>query len=108
MSAHNADAFDPYHKWLGIPRDQRPVTHYQLLSVSPKETDAEVIEDAAIRQSTHVRTYQLGPHAEVCQRVLGEIAQARRTLLDPQKRKEYDAALPKPAAPRPQAVAESS
>ena len=104
MPAAKPDAFDPYHKWLGIPRDQRPITHYQLLSVSPKETDAEVIEDAAIRQSTHVRTYQLGPHAEICQRVLNEIAQARRTLLDAQKRKEYDATLPKPAKPRPETV----
>jgi hypothetical protein len=100
--------FDPYHKWLGIPRDQRPVTFYQLLGISPKETDAEVIEDAAIRQSSHVRTYQLGPHGDICQRVLNEISQARRALLDPQKRRDYDAQLPKPAAPKPQTVTESS
>jgi hypothetical protein len=101
MSAHNADAFDPYHKWLGIPRDQRPITHYQLLSISPKETDAEVIEDAAIRQSTHVRTYQLGAHGALCEQLLNEIAQARRVLLNPEKRKEYDATLPKSAKARP-------
>ena len=105
MAEKDAD-FDPYHKWLGIPRDLRPVTHYQLLGISPTETDAEVIEDAAIRQSTHVRTYQLGPHGEACQRVLNEIAQARRTLLDSQKRKEYDAQLPKAAVPRPQSVSD--
>src|SRR5205823_2350879 len=35
--------FDPYHKWLGIPKDQRPPTLYQLLGVSPQETDAEVL-----------------------------------------------------------------
>ena len=101
MPADTPDAFDPYHKWLGIPRDQRPVTHYQLLGISPGETDVEVIEDAATRQSTHVRTYQLGPHADICQRGLNEIAQARRTLLDAQKRKEYDATLPKAAKPKP-------
>jgi hypothetical protein len=94
MPASPPDAFDPYHKWLGIPRGKRPVTHYQLLGISPTETDAEVIEDAAIRQSTHVRTYQLGQHAEVCQRILNEIAQARRVLLDPEKRNEYDSKLP--------------
>src|SRR5258708_4768092 len=100
----NSDAFDPYHRWLGIPPENRPVTHYLLLGISPKETDAEIIEDPAIRQSTHVRTYQLGPHGEVCQRVLNEIAQARSVLLNPDKRREYDSKLPKPAAPRPQTV----
>ena len=41
--------FDPYHKWLGIPKDQRPPTHYQLLGISPTEQDREVIEEAAIK-----------------------------------------------------------
>jgi WD40 repeat protein len=82
--------FDPYHKWLGIPKDQRPPTHYQLLGIAPGETDSEVIEEAAIRQSSHLRAYQLGPHAEVCTRLLNEIARARATLLDPAKRRHYE------------------
>jgi WD40 repeat protein len=85
--------FDPYHKWLGIPKDQRPPTYYQLLGISPTEQDREVIEEAAIRQTAHVRTYQIGPHAAECTRVLNEIAQARTTLLHPAKRREYDARL---------------
>jgi hypothetical protein len=93
------DDFDPYHKWLGIPREQRPITHYQLLGIAPTEKDLDVIEDAAIRQTTHVRSYQLGPHAEACQRVLNDIASARQTLLNPAKRRQYDASLPRPAAP---------
>ena len=44
--------FDPYHKWLGIPKDQRPPTFYQLLGITPGEEDVEVIEEAAIRQTT--------------------------------------------------------
>ena len=103
MAAANDD-FDPYHKWLGIPREQRPVTHYQLLGIAPTEKDLDVIEDAAIRQTTHVRSYQLGPHAEACQRVLNEIASARQTLLNPEKRRQYDASLPRPAPPTPTAV----
>src|SRR5437763_344047 len=55
--------FDPYHKWLGIPKDQRPPTHYQLLGVVPDEKDPEVIEEAAVRQTTHIRAYQIGPQA---------------------------------------------
>src|SRR6267142_1292889 len=85
--------FDAYHKWLGIPPDQRPPGYYQLLAISPRETDPDVIEEAAIRQTAHVRTYQVGPHAAECTRLLNEIAQARTVLLDPSKRKEYDARL---------------
>jgi hypothetical protein len=85
--------FDPYHKWLGIPKNQRPPSLYQLLGISPTETDTEVIEESAIRQSAHVRTYQVGPHAKECTQILGEIAKARITLLDPAKRKAYDAEL---------------
>jgi WD40 repeat protein len=92
--------FDPYHKWLGIPKHQRPPTYYQLLSIAPEEDDPEVIEEAAIRQSTHLRSYQLGAHAAECTRLLNEIAQARQTLLNPAKRRAYDAALAKAAAAR--------
>src|SRR5438105_9499728 len=105
--------FDPYHKWLGIPADQRPPSYYQLLAISPREADLDVIEEAAIRQTAHVRTYQVGPYAAECTRLLNEIAQARTVLLDPGKRKEYDARLGKTGsedrvvagAPKPPVVA---
>ena len=92
--------FDPYHKWLGISPDQQPPTLYQLLGISPREQDPEVIEEAAIRQTAHVRTYQNGPHAQECARILSEIARARATLLDPSKRQAYDLRLGRSAAPR--------
>ncbi len=85
--------FDPYHKWLSIPLDHKPPTHYQLLGVSPDEDDPEVIEEAAFRQTAHVRTYQNGPWAAECARLLNEIALARITLLDPARRQAYDAGL---------------
>jgi WD40 repeat protein len=85
--------FDPYHKWLGIPEDQRPPTYYQLLGVAPSETDREVIEEMALRQTSHVRTYQTGPHAADCTRLLNEIAHARTALLNPARRRAYDAHL---------------
>jgi hypothetical protein len=81
---------DPYHKWLGIPREPRPPSYYQMLGVDPRETDPEVLEEMAIRQTSHVRTYQTGPHAEECRCLLNEIAQARRILLDPTRRRVYD------------------
>lgn len=85
--------FDPYHKWLGIPPEHRPPTHYELLHLSASETDLEVIEEAAIRQTTHLRTYQLGPHADLCTKLLNEVAVARKTLLTPALRQKYDAEL---------------
>jgi WD40 repeat protein len=83
--------FDPYHKWLGIKPGQRPPTYYQLLGIEPDEQDPEVIEEAAVRQTTHLRAYQIGAHADDCTRLLNEIAQARTILLNPAKRKAYDA-----------------
>jgi hypothetical protein len=87
--------FDFYHRWLAIPKGQRPPTYYQLLGVSPVETDSEVIAEAALRQTSHVRTYQTGPYAQQCQTLLNDIGQAKVTLLHPAKRKEYDARLRK-------------
>ena len=97
--------FDPYHKWLGIPVDQRPPTHYQLLGVAPDEADREVIESAAIRQMAYVRNFQSGQHAKDCARVLGELAQARLILADPAKRAAYDAGLAKAEPAHPLVVA---
>jgi hypothetical protein len=85
--------FDPYHRWLAIPKDQRPPTYYQLLGIAPDEADTEVIEEAALRQTSHVRLYQTGPQASECTAILNEIGQARATLLNPEKRRQYDASL---------------
>lgn len=94
--------FDPYHKWLGIHKKYRPLTLYRLLGIDPAETDVEVIEEAAIRQISHLRAYQSGEHGDVCARVMEEIAKAREILTTPEKRRAYDAKLArlrkKPAA----------
>jgi hemoglobin-like flavoprotein len=90
--------FDAYHKWLAIPPDQRPPTYYQLLGIALTEADSEVIREAAIRQTSHLRTYQSGVHAEPCARLLTEVALACKTLLDPELRQQYDAQIRKPVA----------
>src|SRR5689334_19004588 len=76
MSVEKDSAFDPYHKWLGIPKGQRPPTFYRLLGIEPSEIDVEVIEEAAIRQITHLRAYQVGQHSALCTRLLNEISAA--------------------------------
>ncbi|HWE40052.1 MAG TPA: hypothetical protein VG406_26105 [Isosphaeraceae bacterium] len=85
--------FDPYHKWLGIPKDQRPPTFYQMLGIAPGERDRDVIEAAAIRQTAFVRNFQAGPHGKDAARILNELSLARITLLDDAKRRDYDARL---------------
>jgi hypothetical protein len=102
--------FNPYRDWLDIPAEQQPPTHYQLLGVAPSEANLEAIKEAALLQTTRVRVYQTGPQAEVCTRVLNEIAQARAILVNPKTRHEYDArlAVPAAAAPRVAAAAQPS
>ena len=85
--------FDPYHRWLGIPASEQPANHYRLLGLALFEADADVIESAAIRQITHVRSHALGSHGDTTQTVLSEIAEAKITLLHPEKKKQYDEGL---------------
>jgi len=87
------DAFDQYHRWLGISPKDQPPNHYRLLGVDPYETDPSVIESAADRQMAHVRTFQAGKHSALSQRILNELAAAKLTLLHPEKRAAYDETL---------------
>ena len=89
--------FDPYHKWLAIPPGQRPPSHYQLLGISATESDPDVIEEAVLQRTAHLRTYQIGPLAKECTRLLNEVAQAKVVLLNPEKRKAYDEELARAA-----------
>jgi len=69
--------FDPYDQWLSIGKEQRPITFYVLLGVSPEETDAKAIEQAADLQAELVSQYKEGQHSAVSARILNEIARAK-------------------------------
>jgi hypothetical protein len=75
------EQFNPYHKWLGVSRTETTPKPHQLLGVDSNEDDPEVIRAAAIRQSTYVRHFQSGQHAQIAARVLEEIEQAKLSLL---------------------------
>jgi hypothetical protein len=77
---------------------QPSLTYYEVLDISPDEQDPKIIEEAALRCSGHVRTYQLTREAE-CTLWMNEIAQALNTLLDPVRRRDYDLGLSKPSSP---------
>jgi len=86
-------AFDPYHRWLGIPPKDQPPNHYRLLGLELFENDPAVIESAADRQMVHVRSFQSGKYSLLSQRILNEIAAAKVTLLNPEKKAAYDSFL---------------
>src|SRR5690349_1434278 len=99
--------FDPFHKWLGIPPREQPPNHYRLLGVVLFEADLEVIESAADRQMTHVRTFQSGRYSAQSQQVLNSLSAAKICLLKPEQKAKYDDSLraqlaaSKPAASLP-------
>ncbi|MDX1946176.1 MAG: hypothetical protein SFU86_12325 [Pirellulaceae bacterium] len=93
-----SEPFDPYRKWLGIPLKDQPPNHYRLLGIANFESDPDVIENAAARQMSHVRTFQGGKHAALSQRVLTELSAAKMCLLVEAEKAKYDAALRKELA----------
>ncbi|HUY33298.1 MAG TPA: hypothetical protein VMV69_11005 [Pirellulales bacterium] len=84
------DDFDPYRKWLGIRTAERPLNHYQLLGLVHFEDDAETISNAAEQRMAFVRTLALSQYADLTQRVLNELASAKVSLLNPDKKVAYD------------------
>jgi len=101
--------FDPYHRWLGIPPNERPISKYRLLALTEFEADLEVINAAAEGRTVFLRTMQSGQHANLVAQLLNEVSQARVTLLDPEKKSGYDSQLhnertPRQAQPEPAAA----
>jgi len=108
-SGPSGPAFDPYRLWLQVPENTRPPTHYQLLGLAFGETNEEVIRQATLMRSAYVRHFQNGPNAADANRILEELAEASRVLLDPELRVAYEAKVKpasKPAA-RPPSVSAS-
>ena len=88
-----SEKFDPYRKWLGIPPSEQPPDHYRLLGIASFEDDLDVIAYAADRQMSHVRKFQSGPNGADAQKLLSELAMARRCLLAQEQRAAYDGQL---------------
>lgn len=85
--------FDPYHKWLGIPPEEQPPSHYRLLGLKDLEADPDVVQSAADQRMAHLRTFQTGQYADWSQRLLNEVASARICLLNAAKKAAYDQQL---------------
>ncbi len=88
-----AHRFDAYFKWLRIHKRHQPPTHYRLLGINEFESDTQVIEEAAVRQSEHVRKCGQQKFPDIAERILQEIEAARQCLLDPEQKAAYDEKL---------------
>ena len=88
-----AEAFDPYHVWLGIPPAEQPANYYRLLAIPMFEASPDVIDSAADRQTAHLRSFQGGKHGPITQRLLNEVAAARVCLLNAAQKAAYDQKL---------------
>src|SRR5688572_40282 len=88
-----AEAFDPYLSWLGIRDPRRPPHHYRLLGLEAFESDADVIQNAADRQMSHVRSFQTGPNSSLSQKLLNELSAAKVCLLNTDRKARYDEQL---------------
>ena len=85
-----AKGFDPYYSWLGIPPDEQPPDHYRLLGIRQLEANPDVIANAADQRMAFVKTFQTGIHGALSQKLLNEISAAKRCLLVPEKRLQYE------------------
>jgi hypothetical protein len=87
------DAFDPYFKWLGIPKADQPPHAYRLLGIELFESDADVISNAADGRMAQIKSFQAGKYGALSQKLLNEIAAAKVSLLRTEKKAEYDRRL---------------
>src|SRR6516164_9663185 len=88
-----SDTFDPYFKWLGIPKFDQPPHAYRLLGIELFESDADVISNAADGRMAQIKNFQTGKFGAISQKLLNEIAAAKVCLLKPEKKSEYDRRL---------------
>lgn len=84
---------DVYKDWLGIPEDQRPPNHYQLLRLKQFEDDSSKVQKNYKKLNEHVRKYASGQYQKESQDLLNELARAMLCLTDPERKREYDEGL---------------
>lgn len=88
-----SDDFNPYRKWLGIPKNRTPANHYDILGVSLDEEDPEVIRGAAEQRRSYVEQQRGLGHDKAVKKILYQLDEAEMTLLDVKLRRDYDKRL---------------
>ena len=91
---------NPYAKFLGIVDknvdENVPPDHYSLLGLERFDADDAKLGQAAKQQAARLHQLASGPERAKIQKLLGDVAVARRTLADPIQKREYDEQLRNP------------
>ena len=85
--------FDPYLNWLGIRNSGRSAHYYRLLNLELFEADPKVINNAALRQIAHLRSFVNSEHGAHVPQIESRMAQAANVLMNDKKKAEYDRRL---------------
>ena len=93
MSDSPEETFDPYWEWLEIPAEDQPPSYYRLLGLEDFEDDLAAIDAAAKKTTAYLHPMAAGPNRESVQKLLSEVAKARRTLLGSGAKQAYDESL---------------
>ena len=91
-------AGNPFHLWLGLPKDLQSPNHFELLGVSKSETSPEILEKAAKLRLKQLAQVDSEKYGEVLQKIRKRIKIAFNVLADPNKRNAYLAKLVAPEA----------
>ena len=67
--------------------------YYELLDLSPFETDIARIQERVRETAKDLRKYQVGPYAAQAEACLNRVAVAKRCLLDAPQKSKYDEQL---------------
>src|SRR5690348_7622953 len=78
-----SQTFNPYREWLSIVSTNPSPNYYELLGLPPREPDMGKINAAYQRQSNRLASQLGGYRAEIAHRLIGELAEARMTLMTP-------------------------
>ena len=89
------EEFDVYYRWLGIPPEEQPPSHYRLLGLHLFEENLEVIANCADRQRSFVKrqSANVKKFEALGQKILNEIETARICLMNAEKRQAYNEKL---------------
>lgn len=85
--------FDPYQRWLGIPKAEQPPHFYRLLGLEPFEEDPQIIRSAADNAIAFIQQNAFGVELEQSQKLLSDIEKVATYLLSPPHKAKYDEKL---------------
>ncbi len=85
--------FDPYRVWLNIKEPVRPLSPYQLLALSPLESDANRIKAGYLRQQSALLMHVDKAEPQLWESIQREVEEAYSLLCDAEQKAVLDAAI---------------